>query len=42
VRAIAQRSLREVAREPGPGPIPPELVQRLLAARDRRPVTIAE
>ena len=42
VRIIAGRSQRGAAPAPGPAPLPRELVERLLAARDLQPVTIAE
>jgi hypothetical protein len=42
VRAIAELSLRGVPRGAQPWPLSAELVERLLGARDRRPVTIAE
>lgn len=41
VRHIAQRALSGPA-QPEPAPLAPELVARLKAARDNRPVTIAE
>lgn len=42
VRSIAERSLRRVGDAPSPSPLSPELVRRLLASRDHRPITIAE
>lgn len=42
VRFVARRSLRDIPSAEQPFPLDPELVARLLAARDRRPVTIAE
>jgi len=42
VRAIAQRSRRRLPDNAGPAPLAPELLSQLLAARDRRPITIAE
>jgi hypothetical protein len=42
VKSMAERSLRALPRSRGAAPLPPPLFSRLLAARDRRPVTIAE
>jgi Cytochrome c554 and c-prime len=42
VRFIAERSRRALDPRPLPGPLPPAVFARLLAARDRHPVTIAE
>jgi cytochrome c554/c'-like protein len=42
VRFIAERSGRAARPGSGPPPLARELVERLLAARDRQPVTIAE
>jgi hypothetical protein len=42
VRAIAERSRRSAAPTKADAPLAPAEVSRLLAARDRRPITIAE
>jgi hypothetical protein len=42
VRAIADQSRRSSPPTTESAPLPPALVNRLLAARDRRPITIAE
>lgn len=42
VRAIAERSRRATPDTPGPAPLTTDTVTQLLAARDQRPITIAE